>query len=48
MEQPVSVFITGGGCHYFKGEAFAADTREVVIDPLLTLDGIRIAAEALP
>jgi type III pantothenate kinase len=48
MEQPVSVFITGGGRYYFKGESFAADTREIVIDPLLTLDGIRIAAEALP
>jgi type III pantothenate kinase len=48
MKEPVSVFITGGGYRYFKGESFAADTREIVIDPLLTLDGIRIAAEALP
>ena len=48
MEQPVSVFITGGGSRYFSGESFAADTREIVRDPRLTLDGIRIAAEALP
>jgi type III pantothenate kinase len=48
MQQPVSVFITGGDRHYFSRDDFAADTREVVIDPLLTLDGIRIAAEALP
>lgn len=48
MEQPVSVFITGGGYRYFKGDDFAADTREIVFDPLLTLDGIRIVAEALP
>ena len=48
MNQPVSVFITGGGYRYFSGEDFAADTREIVLDPRLTLDGIRIAAEALP
>jgi type III pantothenate kinase len=48
MEQPVSVFITGGGFRYFSGETFAADTREIVLDPRLTLDGIRIAAENLP
>jgi type III pantothenate kinase len=48
MEQPVSIFITGGGYRYFAGEEFVADTREIVRDPLLTLDGIRIAAEALP
>lgn len=48
MKEPVSVFITGGGYRYFSGESFAADTREIVLDPLLTLDGIRIAAEALP
>jgi type III pantothenate kinase len=45
--QPVSVFITGGGSHYFGSWDFVADTREIVIDPLLTLEGIRIAAEAL-
>ena len=48
VEQPVSVFITGGGHRYFSGEEFTADTREIVLDPRLTLDGIRIAAEALP
>ena len=48
MKQPVAVFVTGGGRHYFSTDDFAADTREVVIDPRLTLDGIRIAAEALP
>jgi type III pantothenate kinase len=48
MECPVSIFITGGGLRYFSRDSFLADTREVVFDPLLTLDGIRIAAEALP
>jgi type III pantothenate kinase len=48
MKEPVSIFITGGGYRYFAGEEFAADTREIVRDPRLTLDGIRIAAEALP
>lgn len=48
MECPVSVFITGGGLRYFTRDSFLADTREVVLDPQLTLDGIRIAAEALP
>jgi len=47
MNQPVSVFITGGGYRYFGGAEFAGETREIVRDPRLTLDGIRIAAEAL-
>jgi type III pantothenate kinase len=48
VKQPVSVFITGGGMRYFASAEFAAETREIVLDPLLTLDGVRIAAEALP
>jgi type III pantothenate kinase len=47
MRQPVSVFVTGGGLHYFGSWEFAADTREIVLDPMLTLDGIRIAAESI-
>jgi type III pantothenate kinase len=48
VKQPVSVFITGGGMRYFASEPFAAETREIVLDPRLTLDGVRIAAGALP
>jgi type III pantothenate kinase len=45
---PPNVFITGGDFKYFHGFHFTADTTRLVIDPALTLDGIRIAAEALP
>jgi type III pantothenate kinase len=45
---PPNVFITGGDSGYFLDFYFTADTNRVVIDPMLTLDGIRIAAEALP
>jgi type III pantothenate kinase len=48
VAQPVSVYVTGGGYRYFGSYDFLADTREIVLDPRLTLDGIRIAAEALP
>jgi type III pantothenate kinase len=48
VKQPLSVFVTGGGMRYFASEEFAAETREIVLDPRLTLDGIRLAAEALP
>lgn len=46
--QPVTVFITGGGLGYFGDHLFIADTREVVFERRLTLEGIRIAAEGLP
>lgn len=45
---PPTVFITGGGRHYFGSWEFVADVRRVISDPTLTLEGIRIAAEALP
>jgi type III pantothenate kinase len=46
--QPPWVYATGGGAGYFRGYVFTADVAGYEIDPLLTLDGIRIAAEALP
>ena len=45
---PPWVFATGGDVGYFRGFVFTADVGAFVIDPKLTLDGIRIAAEALP
>jgi type III pantothenate kinase len=45
---PPRVFVTGGDCEYFRGVVFPASISGVEIDPTLTLDGIRIAAEALP
>ncbi len=41
------VYATGGAVGYFDGFKFAADIAGFTIDPFLTLDGIRIAAEAL-
>lgn len=43
-----SVFVTGGGYRYFASDDFADESRKIVLDPRLTLDGIRLAAEALP
>lgn len=40
------VFVTGGDAGYFRGFRFTADLGHFSIDPLLTLDGIRLAAEA--
>jgi type III pantothenate kinase len=45
---PPWVFATGGDVGYFRQYEFTADLGGFVIDPALTLDGIRIAAEALP
>jgi type III pantothenate kinase len=45
---PLQVFVTGGDSGYFRGFEFTADTSSVEIDLELTLDGIRVAAEALP
>jgi type III pantothenate kinase len=46
--EPPWVYVTGGDAGYFRGFAFTADLAGVVIDPALTLDGLRLAAEALP
>lgn len=45
---PPSVFVTGGDAGYFDGFTFTAKIGHFEIDPLLTLEGIRLAAEALP
>jgi type III pantothenate kinase len=42
------VFATGGDVEYFRGFEFTADVGKFLIDPNLILEGIRIAAEALP
>lgn len=42
------VFITGGAASYFTNFVFTADPANVVHDRTLTLDGLRLAAEALP
>ncbi|OWK36645.1 type III pantothenate kinase [Fimbriiglobus ruber] len=46
--KPPWVFATGGDVGYFRGFVFTADLGGFVIDPHLTLDGIRLAARALP
>jgi type III pantothenate kinase len=46
--QPPWVFATGGDVGYLRGFEFTAEVAGFVIDPMLTLEGIRIAAEALP
>jgi type III pantothenate kinase len=45
--QPPWVYAAGGDVGYFRGFVFTADVAEFVIDPHLTLEGIRLAAEAL-
>jgi type III pantothenate kinase len=47
-EKPPAIFATGGDVGYFRGFVFTADVSTFEIDPTLTLDGIRLAAEALP
>ena len=42
------VFVTGGDAGYFRGFVLTADTGNIVFDPTLTLEGVRLAAEALP
>jgi hypothetical protein len=42
------VVATGGNVGYFSGFKFTANVSEFRIIPTLTLEGIRIAAEALP
>lgn len=46
--RPPWVFATGGDVGYFRGFRFTADVGKLLIEPTLILDGIRIAAEALP
>jgi type III pantothenate kinase len=42
------VFITGGAASYFTGFEFMGELEKVMYDRTLTLDGLRLAAEALP
>jgi type III pantothenate kinase len=42
------VFVTGGDAGYFAGFEFTADVGPLTFDDKLTLEGVRIAAEALP
>lgn len=48
LGQPPWVFATGGDVGYLRGFVFAADVAGFEIDPHLTLDGVRLAAEKLP
>ena len=43
---PPWVFATGGGAHFFEGFTFTAPVGAFRIEPRLTLEGIRLAAEA--
>jgi type III pantothenate kinase len=45
---PPWIFVTGGAASYFAGFEFTANLRNVQYDLTLTLDGLRLAAEALP
>lgn len=40
------LFVTGGGVDFLRGIGFTADLAGTVFDPLLTLDGVRLAAES--
>ena len=42
------MYVTGGAASYFAGFEFMAEPERVVFDRTLTLDGLRLAAEALP
>lgn len=46
-DQPPAVFVAGGDAGFFRQFFFTADVS-VAIEPCLVLDGLRIAAEALP
>jgi type III pantothenate kinase len=46
--EPPWVFISGGGASYFARFEFTANPAKVICDRTLTLDGLRLAAEALP
>jgi type III pantothenate kinase len=45
---PPWIFVTGGAASYFAGFEFTANQKNVLYDRALTLDGLRLAAEALP
>ena len=45
--EPPWVYATGGDAGYLRGFEFTADVAGFEIDPHLTLDGIRLAAEAM-
>lgn len=48
-EERVTVFVTGGGSEFYDDPMLDADTvSSFAVVPELTLDGIRLAAEALP
>jgi type III pantothenate kinase len=42
------VYVTGGAASYFVGFEFMGEQEKVIHDRALTLDGLRLAAEALP
>lgn len=46
--RPFSIFVTGGGYGLFRDFLFQGHWTEVVLEPRLTLEGIRLAAQALP
>lgn len=41
------VFVTGGDAFFFENFDFRSNTHSIVIDPFLTLEGIRLVAERL-
>lgn len=43
-----ALFVTGGGAELLRGAGFVADLERIEFDPLLTLDGVRLAAEGSP
>jgi type III pantothenate kinase len=45
--RPPWVYATGGDVGYFEGFEFSANVAGFTIDPFLTLEGIRLAAEAM-
>lgn len=47
-DQKPTLFVTGGGTDFVRGIAFVADLEKIEYDPLLTLDGVRLAAETQP
>jgi type III pantothenate kinase len=48
LPTPPHVVLTGGDFEYFRGYVFTADVHGITFVPELTLDGLRLAAAALP
>jgi type III pantothenate kinase len=48
VKRPAWAFVTGGDVRYLSADHFPDGVTELVFDPRLTLEGIRLAAEALP